>query len=113
MIRLRHAYVIPIDAVQRGQLGSSDIQPPFDAGVPGVGRLTQVVRGDGTRGGVGEIGGDKQRRYFCRDGERRIARLFLPAILRTHRTVPREKHRSLAYHRPQSISRGCVEHAVA
>ena len=111
-IRHRHADVIAVDAVLMRQFRSRTIQPSFDAGVPGVGRLAQIVGCRLVRCRIGQIGGDQQRGDFGCDREGRIARLFFPAILRTHGTIPREKCRRSPHHRPQRFSPARVNDAV-
>ena len=113
VIGLRDPDVIPVDTVQLREFGPLHVQPSLDAGVPGVGGLPQILGGDRVRRRVGEIGGDEERRDLCRNRERRVSRLFLPSVLRTDRTVAREKDGRPAHHRPQRVPSRRVDDAFA
>src|SRR5207249_11673686 len=99
-IRHGDTHVIAVDGVLVGQFRSRHIQPSFDAGVPCVGRLAQIVSCRPVRSCVCEIGGDEERGDLCRDRKRGVPWLFLPAILGAYGTIAREKYSSSTHHRP-------------
>ena len=114
LIRLGDADVVPVDAVLLRQFAcrstySHRSMLAFQASA--VSR--RYVGGRRVRRRVGQIGGDQQRGDLGGDGERRIARLLLPAILRAHGTVAREKRGRAPHHRPERVALAGVDHAFA
>ncbi len=94
--------IITVDADTPRQFRIRDIEPTFNASVPGVGRLSKMSRGHRRAAGLRQISGRQQGGDFRRERERGITAVFLPAVLRRGRAVLNEPGRRGAHRRPQS-----------
>ena len=92
------ADIVACDAELLREIAPSRIDPAFDIVVPGIGGVAHCLRLFAVPGQVGDVSPGQQRGDFGGQSERRVARIFFPAILLGDRTIAKNKARGLAHH---------------
>ena len=99
-VRRRHANVVAFHAQLAACRGVAHVDPALDVGVPQVGGLAQEGGFLGLVIAIGEVGRGQESGDARRQRERRIARVFFPAIFLGDGPVAGDEAGRALYHRP-------------
>ena len=97
----RDPEVISCYVVLPAPVRTGRVHPAFNRCIPNIGDLAQVCCDGRFVIQIGQIRGSQECSDFRSDRERRVAGIFLPAILWAHRAVSNQIARGSPHHRPK------------